>query len=219
LYYFTVNYGTAALPAGAAWEYQGAIRLGNWASTYNGSNDWWHTTAALPASFGDWSTLPAYIGSALVWGGEPGSAPVPACDQIAKDVKKASLPLKINGQNTIYIDIPNTYAYPIKVDTIYLKWNYNGGHLSPFDQTVRLQKAAFGSVSGTPTPITIWIGDQPGAFYTITASNPPFLLAPGETTRLTFTFHQTYDLSSQEELVIRFSTPGCQENDKISVKY
>lgn len=219
MYYFTVNYGGAALPAGGAWEYQGALRLSSWASTYDGTNDWWHTTAALPASFTDWPTLPAYIGSPLVWGGEPGSAPVPECNQIAKDVKKTALPLKIiNGQVTAYIDIPNAYAYPIRVNTIYLKWNYNNGHNSPFDQTVRLQKAAFGSVSGTPTPITIWIGDQPGASYTITASNPAFVLAPGETTRLTFTFHQSYDISSKEELEITFSTPGC-ENDKISVKY
>jgi hypothetical protein len=72
-YYFTVNYGTTALPAGAAWEYHTALRLNNWASQYSGTNDWWHTTGALPASYIDWTNIPSYVSGSLVWGTEPGA--------------------------------------------------------------------------------------------------------------------------------------------------
>jgi hypothetical protein len=71
-YYFTVNYGTQSLPAGAAWEYHTALRLSDWSSNYVGTNDWWHTTGALPASYTDWANIPAYVSGSRVWGGEPG---------------------------------------------------------------------------------------------------------------------------------------------------
>jgi endoglucanase len=74
MYYFTVNYGTTALPAGAAWEYQTALRLNNWVSNYSGANDWWHTTGTLPASYIDWTNLPAYVNGSRVWGAEPGGS-------------------------------------------------------------------------------------------------------------------------------------------------
>lgn len=74
-YYFTVSYGTASLPAGGAWEYQTALHLSSWGSTYNGANDWWHTTGALPASYTDWTTVPAYVSGGRVWGSEPFSGP------------------------------------------------------------------------------------------------------------------------------------------------
>jgi len=70
-YYFTVNYGTASLPAGGAWEYHTALHLNNWGSTYSAANDWWHGTGTLPASYNDWTTIPAYVSGAKVWGDEP----------------------------------------------------------------------------------------------------------------------------------------------------
>ena len=70
-YYFTINYGATALPVGAAWEYQTALRLNNWASNYSGINDWWHTSGALPANYSDWTNIPAYVNNSRVWGAEP----------------------------------------------------------------------------------------------------------------------------------------------------
>ncbi|HET9912930.1 MAG TPA: cellulase family glycosylhydrolase [Anaerolineales bacterium] len=74
-YYFTVNYGTASLPAGGTWDYHTAIHLNNWASTYNATNDWWHGTSTLPANYTDWTAIPAYVSGARVWGNEPIGGP------------------------------------------------------------------------------------------------------------------------------------------------
>jgi hypothetical protein len=75
IYYFTVNYGTAALAAGSAWEYQTALHLSSWGSTYDGTNDWWHSSLAIPASYTDWPSVPAYVSASRVWGSEPVSGP------------------------------------------------------------------------------------------------------------------------------------------------
>lgn len=75
IYYFTVNYGTTSLAAGASWEYQTALHLSSWGSTYSGTNDWWHTTGTLPASYADWSSVPAYVSGGKVWGDEPTGGP------------------------------------------------------------------------------------------------------------------------------------------------
>jgi hypothetical protein len=74
-YYFTVNYGTASLTAGSSWEYQTALHLSSWSSTYDGTNDWWHTTGTIPASYTDWLSMPAYVSGSLSWGNEPTSGP------------------------------------------------------------------------------------------------------------------------------------------------
>lgn len=70
--YFTVNYGAAILPAGATWEYHTALRLDTWSINYSGTNDWWHSTGTLPASYIDWTNLSAYVNGSRVWGTEPG---------------------------------------------------------------------------------------------------------------------------------------------------
>ncbi|MBK9924831.1 MAG: glycoside hydrolase family 6 protein [Anaerolineales bacterium] len=82
-YYFTVNYGTASLAAGAAWDFNTALHLNNWASNYSSSNDWWRSTGTLPTSYTDWSNIPAYVSGTRIWGVEPGGStstntPVPA---------------------------------------------------------------------------------------------------------------------------------------------
>lgn len=71
-YYFTVNYGTTTLPAGAVWEYHTTLRLNDWSSNYNSTNDWWRTTGMLPANYTDWANVPAYVNGSCVWGTEPG---------------------------------------------------------------------------------------------------------------------------------------------------
>ncbi|HET9912928.1 MAG TPA: glycoside hydrolase family 6 protein [Anaerolineales bacterium] len=75
IYYFTVNYGTASLSAGGTWEYQTALHLNSWGSTYNATNDWWHTSGTLPASYTDWTNIPAYVSGGLVWGSGPVDGP------------------------------------------------------------------------------------------------------------------------------------------------
>ena len=70
-YYFTVDYGTATLPAGADWEYHTALRLNDWANNFSGTNDWWHTNGTLPITYIDWDSLPAYVNGSRVWGTEP----------------------------------------------------------------------------------------------------------------------------------------------------
>lgn len=75
-YYFTINYGTTSLAAGGSWDFNTALHLNNWASTYTSSNDWWRATGALPTSYTDWATIPAYVSGTLTWGTEPGGAPV-----------------------------------------------------------------------------------------------------------------------------------------------
>ena len=77
IYYYTVNYGSALLSAGGAWEYHTSMHLNNWGSTYNATNDWWHGTGTLPTSYTDWTSIPAYVSGGLVWGSAPGGTPVP----------------------------------------------------------------------------------------------------------------------------------------------
>jgi len=72
-YYFTVNYGSASLAAGASWEYQTTLHLSDWGANFNGTNDWWHTTGAVPTAYTDWANAPAYVSGSRVWGSEPGT--------------------------------------------------------------------------------------------------------------------------------------------------
>lgn len=74
IYYFTVNYGSAALSGNGSWELDTALHLNSWAGTFSATNDWWHTSGSLPSTFTDWPTIPAYISGSLVWGSEPGSS-------------------------------------------------------------------------------------------------------------------------------------------------
>ena len=73
-YYFTVSYGTTALAQGGVWAYNTAFHLSSFASTYDASNDWWHTgytTGTLPPIFTSHTYLPAYVNGSLLWGSEP----------------------------------------------------------------------------------------------------------------------------------------------------
>jgi len=75
-YYYSISYGSASLGAGNSWNFSTSLHLNNWASTFSGTNDFWHTSGSLPAAFTDWPTVPAYISGSLVWGSEPsGSGP------------------------------------------------------------------------------------------------------------------------------------------------
>jgi hypothetical protein len=78
-YYFTVNYGTTALGSGGSWSFQTSLHLASYASTFDGTNDWYHTgyaASAFPASYTDTNYLPAYVNGQLAWGVEPGGTPM-----------------------------------------------------------------------------------------------------------------------------------------------
>ena len=74
-YYFTVNFGSTSLSAGNSWNFNTAMHLSSWGTTYDGTNDYWHTTGTLPAAYTDWPTIPAYVSGSLIWGSEPGGGP------------------------------------------------------------------------------------------------------------------------------------------------
>ena len=74
VYYFVVNFGTASLPAGGSWEFHTNLHLSNWANTYDGSNDWYHSgyaVGALPTAYTNTSYIPGYISGTRVWGTQP----------------------------------------------------------------------------------------------------------------------------------------------------
>jgi len=76
VYYFTVSY-PGTLNPGASWKYHGNLRLSNWGSNNDTSNDWWKS-GGLSATMTASNALPLYQGSSLVYGQEPnGSAPAP----------------------------------------------------------------------------------------------------------------------------------------------
>jgi hypothetical protein len=74
LYYYTISYGTAALPAGGSWQFNGALHLSDWTFNFSAANDFWHTgyaVGSLPTAFTDTVYIPAIQGSTLVWGQTP----------------------------------------------------------------------------------------------------------------------------------------------------
>jgi hypothetical protein len=75
VYYITVNYGSAVLPAGAHWAFSTTFHLNDWsAGPYNSGNDWWHTGYAvggLPADYEDTQYLALYNNGGLIWGSVP----------------------------------------------------------------------------------------------------------------------------------------------------
>lgn len=73
-YAFTVSFGTASLAPLSAWEIDLGLHTNNWYQGYDGFNDFWHTSASLPAAYADWPSIPAYSNGNVVWGSEaPGS--------------------------------------------------------------------------------------------------------------------------------------------------
>jgi Tol biopolymer transport system component len=132
------------------------------------------------------------------------STPVLACNNIRDAIQATSNPIKLSG-TTMYLDVPNPNPYPVTVNNVFLAWNYNGGHNSPFNADLRLIGAQF------PTGNVFWTGDEHAPIFTIPYPyNPPVVIPAGTTSRLTFTFDQSYDIPKNEEIEIHFSTPGCE---------
>jgi len=106
-YYFTVTYGTASLVAGAQWEFQTALHLSSWASTYSGADDWYHSgyaVGALPASYTTTSFIPAYVSGALSSGSIPscGGTAVPTATNtpVGPTATRTNTPIGPTATNT-----------------------------------------------------------------------------------------------------------------------
>lgn len=69
VYYYTITYG-GTLQGMSHWEYQGALRLSNWAQTFNSHNDYWRS-GGYSNNFSATSTIPLYQNGNLVWGSNP----------------------------------------------------------------------------------------------------------------------------------------------------
>ncbi len=69
-YYFTVTC-SGSLAAGASWAINYGFHLADWSNNLNSTNDWWHTTSALPTTYTDWSRFPIYVNGTLTWGVAP----------------------------------------------------------------------------------------------------------------------------------------------------
>jgi endoglucanase len=101
IYYFSINYGAAALPAGGAWEYHTSLHLNNWANNYSSTNDWWRASGTLPASYTDWASIPAYVSGARAWGNEPGGMnPTVTNTSIPPTATRTNTPVGPTASNT-----------------------------------------------------------------------------------------------------------------------
>ncbi len=73
-YYYTVSYGTTALTTGTTWAYNTGLHLSSYASTYDASNDWWHSgyaVGSLPAAYTADTYFPVYVNGSRITGNEP----------------------------------------------------------------------------------------------------------------------------------------------------
>ena len=96
IYYITVSYGTMSMPTGAVWGYSTAFHLASWGSTYDSSNDWWHTgyvVGSLPSAFMMDRYIPGYNNGTLLWGNEPNcTGAATATPTLTLGVTKTSTP-------------------------------------------------------------------------------------------------------------------------------
>ena len=100
-YYFTVNYGSASLGSGVAWEFQTTLHLNNWSGNHSGTNDWWHTAGTLPSAYTDWPTVPAYINGSLAWGSAPGGTPIPTPTRTNTPLSPTNTPTRTNTPSAL----------------------------------------------------------------------------------------------------------------------
>lgn len=68
-YYYTVNC-SGSLAAGSSWQVNMGMHLSDWSNNFVATNDWWHTSSALPTTYTDWAYVPGYVNGARVWGNE-----------------------------------------------------------------------------------------------------------------------------------------------------
>jgi hypothetical protein len=119
---------------------------------------------------------------------------VPSCNQM----KAGAITLSGNSMNIV---ISNPYPYTIVMQDLTVTWNYDKGHQTGSDKTLRLQNVVVGGVS-------VWTGDVGNVSYKTIPTTAT--LPPGNTT-ITFYFNQSYDnLNYQEKIFINLLTPGCE---------
>ncbi len=124
--------------------------------------------------------------------------PVTNCNTIRDAIGAISF-----STNTMSLNIPNGNVYPVTISSIYVAWNYDKGHIGS-NSNLKLMSAKLNST--TIWQVTTGI-HQPN--YTIPLATSVVIPASG-TSQLTFTFDQTYNRQSGEQIQIQFSTPGCE---------
>ena len=130
--------------------------------------------------------------------------PVTGCNTVTYSLLKQT-----NGALTM--DINNPLLVPLEIGEVTLTWNHDKGHQTGDDKTLKLQ---FANINGA----VFWSGDEIGPTKTITP-NPGLFIQPGSST-ITFTFHQVFDRwDNTEQLLIHFSTPGCENADIIQTQH
>ncbi len=67
--FFTLSYGAASLPPGAAWEFTGGLHLDDWQPRLDTANDWWKT--GLGDTLAPTQSIPVYVQDRLVLGQRP----------------------------------------------------------------------------------------------------------------------------------------------------
>jgi len=97
------------------------------------------------------------------------------------------------------MSITNNTGATLNPSQVTVTWNYEHGHQTTGDKTLRLQQVILNSA--------VWLGDVYAPSYTVT----PFssTIPPGTST-IRFAFHQSYDnLDGTERIVILLSDSGC----------
>jgi hypothetical protein len=126
------------------------------------------------------------------------------CNGISDSLRGVADPIKFYG-NTMYLDIPNPNAYPVAVRDVFVAWNYQtGGSVmrSLTLQSARLNTNVFWTGSVSAYNLVIGEGGYP--------FSQPVILPAGQTSRLTFSFDRNYANPIGDEIMINFSTPGCE---------
>ena len=103
--------------------------------------------------------------------------------------------------NTMSLSITNPYPYTLTVSNVTVHWNFDKGHQTTDNKTLRLRSATLGT--------QFWTGDIWSSSYPVPITGT--LTLPPGTRSIVFTFDQTYDRTDNtERIIINFSTPGCQ---------
>lgn len=167
VYYFTINYGTASLAPGASWDFNTALHLNNWASSYTSSNDWWRVGGTLPTVYTDWMNIPGYVAGSLVWGSVPDTVitptftPSPTATKTATATPSATM-------------CPQATPAPVWVEPVTSPTNLLTQEIvisapGMDSATVTLQSGTF-TVTTTTSPVRVVVDLLPNTTHSLTVS-------------------------------------------------
>jgi hypothetical protein len=98
--------------------------------------------------------------------------------------------------------ITNPYSWPLTTGDGSVTWNYDKGHQTGTDKSLKLMNIVMGGTMVWNLGPTNNIATQP--FTT------PVVIPANSTMTIVFTFNQSYDnLDGTEDVLINLTTPGC----------